>query len=77
MTTSQQIMLLAALGIMQAIAMGLPYWIGFQAGQASKALLLEQIQLLKSELKEANELALSLHVRLRTCASGDTGGNHA
>ena len=77
MTTSQQVLLLAALGVMQAIAMGLPYWIGFQAGRASKALLLEQIQLLKFELKEANGQMLALHARLRVCVPGDNGGNHA
>jgi len=76
MTTTQQILVMAAMFVIQAVAMGLPYWIGRQAGKAVRDELQARVNLLQHDLRTANESVLSLHVRVGACKPDEIGGNH-
>ena len=76
MTTTQQILVMAAMFVIQAVAMGLPYWIGRQAGKAVRDELQARVDLLQHDLRTANESVLSLHVRVGACKPDEIGGNH-
>ena len=76
MTTTQQILVMAAMFVIQAVAIGLPYWIGRQAGKAVRDELQARVNLLQHDLRTANESVLSLHVRVGACKPDEIGGNH-
>lgn len=76
MTTTHQILVMAAMFVIQAVAMGLPYWIGRQAGNAVRDELQARVELLQHDLRAANESVLSLHVRVGACKPDEIGGNH-
>lgn len=76
MSTTHQLLLIAAMVVTQGVAMGLPYWMGRLAGQALRDGLQEKIDLLQCELQAANERGLLLCVRSTTYQAQDNGGNH-
>ena len=69
MSTSQHLIILGGMAACQIIAMGLPYWMGWQAGRSSLAPLQGEIEQLRQRLSIEGEYVVTVN------AEGDRSGD--